>query len=202
MIAMAFYGIYLGLDEWMPLGEPKSAAAITRNVLAGHWGFFQMGAIVLAGVAVGLILDARLRVGQSLRTFLPHGLLMIAGALLMSAAAGDMASWVTFPKPITLWAVVFYSGLALTIFATFETLTRIVARTALLRGLIHWICCAGILLFPLYVAQSLVYHGSVILGHYTGLSPVKTLTVVILAFFALVAHPLWRVHKLYYAGRK
>lgn len=202
LIAAGAYAAYLGLDYALPpAGEDRAYAAI-RDTLVGHWGFFQMASIVLTGVAAGVIVDAHLSAGGKLRAFLRHGLLLMAAGLLMSAAAGDLASWITFPKPITLWAVAFYSGLAITILATFETLSERIAGLPPVRGVVAFVCCAGILLFPLYVAQSLVFHGSQVLFRTTGLSPVKALTVAIVVFAAAVAQPLWRVYKLYYAGRK
>lgn len=202
LIAAGIYALYLGLGRVLPPAGEDRIYATVRDTLVGHWSLFQMSAIVLIGVAVGLILEARLSAGGKLRGFLRHGLLLMAGGLIMSAAAGDLVSWISFPKPITLWAIVFYSGLAITILATFETLSERIAGLPPVRGAVAWICCAGILLFPLYVVQSLVFHGSQILSHYTGLSPPKALTAMILVFTAAVAQPLWRVYKLYYAGRK
>ena len=202
LIAAGLYATYLGLDRILPAAGENRIYATVREALVGHWSLFQMSAIVLAGVAAGLIVEAHLRAGGKLRAFLRHGLLLMVGGLLMSAAAGDLASWISFPKPITLWAVAFYCGLAMIILATFETLSERIAGLPPIRGLVAWVCCAGILLFPLYVAQSLVFHSSEILRHYTGFSPPKALAIVILVFAAAVAQPLWRVYKLYYAGRK
>ena len=202
MIAAAIYAAYLGAQALMPATQDGSLYAALREVLVGHWSLFQMSAIVALGVGVGLALGAHLQAGGRLRDYRGYGLLMMTGGLLASAAAGDLTNWITFPKPINPWSILFYAGLALTAIALFETATAAVAANRPLRRLIEWICCGGVLLFPLYVGQSLVFHGSKILGHYSGLSPVKALTVVIAVFLALAANPLWRVYKLYYAGRK
>jgi acyl-CoA synthetase (AMP-forming)/AMP-acid ligase II len=202
LVAVASYGVYEALRPILPLVHENEPMGGLAQVLVGHWSLFQMAAITLLGVGAGLGIEARLREGGRLPSLFPVGLLMAAGGVVMSAASGTLNSWFVFPKLITLPGVLFYAGLAVMLIGGFERLTAAIAGKPVLRGAVDLVCCLGILLFPLYVAQSVVYNAASIAAHFTGLPLYLPLTGMIAAFVAVMAVPLWRVYRLYYQGRR
>ena len=72
------------------------------------------------------------------------------------------------------------------------------AGDSLLRRPFELVCCLGVLLFPLFVLQSLVYHVSVVVRTWTGLAHTTAISLCIAVVVAIAVGPIRRVHKLYY----
>jgi hypothetical protein len=173
-----------------------------REAFAGHWSLFQLGSLTLAGVVVGLLIENHLAAGGSLRSVAPVGVIVFGTGMVMSAAAHDLASWITPHEAITLWSAIAYAGIALWLVGRFEAIAQAAAPVAPARLGVQLLASLGILLFPLYVLQSLVYHSASLLEMLTGASLIKMLTLCILIFLALASYPVWRVWRLYYADRR
>jgi|JI10StandDraft_1071094.scaffolds.fasta_scaffold10144_3 acyl-CoA synthetase (AMP-forming)/AMP-acid ligase II len=202
LVALVLMAAYLALLAVLPADAGGAAAVFLRETFAGHWSLFQLGSLTLAGVVVGLLIENHLAVGGSLRSVAPVGVIVFGTGMVMSAAAQDLASWITPHEAITLWSAIAYAGIALWLVGRFEAIAQAAAPVAPARLGVQLLASLGILLFPLYVLQSLVYHSASILEMLTGQSLIKMLTLCIVIFLVLASYPVWRVWRLYYADRR
>lgn len=196
--ALVFYAAYTVMWRILPATSESMLITAAYRLVVGHWSLLQMAAISLFGVGVGLIIDRRIRSKQGVNDMLGYGVLMVGGAVVMSLAAFDLRSWIQFPKPITLWSIVGYSGLALVMIAVFERVMDRARENRVARGLLEIVCSMGIVLFPLYVIQSVVYHGATILSQVAEISFLRALSVCIAVFSFIAAYLVGRVYRLYY----
>ena len=202
LVALGLMAAYLALLAVLP-AEPVSAIAIfVHETFAGHWSLFQLGSLTLAGVVVGLLIENHLAAGGSLRAIAPVGVIVFGTGMVMSAAANDLASWITPHESITLWSAIAYAGIALWLVARFDAMARTVQPIVPARLGLQLLTSLGILLFPIYVLQSLVYHSAAILEMLTGQSLIKMLTLCIAIFLVPASYAVWRVWRLYYADRR
>ena len=199
--AIALYGAYAYFVASLPV-PTEGQETLANEILIGRWSLLQMGAISLYGAAVGHTIQARLDAGDRLRAFAALGAAMIIGALAASLAFGAGGAWFDFPKKISLFTTFFYSGIALVVISAFRPFTDAIRGARLLRLLTEIICCIGVLLFPLFVLQSLVYRGALIWYEVTGDNFLTMLAALIVVFSGIAALLIRRVYKIYYAGRR
>jgi acyl-CoA synthetase (AMP-forming)/AMP-acid ligase II len=196
--ALALYTAYVVLQKLLPAHHADPFAEFTLRLLIGKWGLLQMGALSAAGVALGLGVERRLERDPDLGQFLHPGLLLAGLGVLLSLAAGQVRLWLVFPKNSDLWSIVTYTGILVALIGLYGRHARRLATDSPFRRPFELVCCLGVLLFPLFVLQSLVYHVSVIVKTWTGLSHTMAISLCIAVVIAVAFGPIRRVHKLYY----
>ncbi|HPU17017.1 MAG TPA: acyl carrier protein, partial [Polymorphobacter sp.] len=60
LVALVLMAAYLALLAMLPAEAGGAAAVFLREAFAGHWSLFQLGALTLAGIVVGLLLENHL----------------------------------------------------------------------------------------------------------------------------------------------
>ncbi len=195
--AILFYALYEFLRVVLPPAGEKTILESTNDVLIGHWSLLQMGAITLAGAAIGLVIELLLA-RSKLSIMAPYALLLMASGVVMAVAADDFLSWFQPHLEIIPWAAVSYAGLTLYIIARTEAWNNSAEQHPTLRLLVRTMACIGILLFPLFVIQSFVFHGATILSLALHTPFLRTLTVLIVLVLIAAAFAVRRVYFLYY----
>jgi acyl-CoA synthetase (AMP-forming)/AMP-acid ligase II len=199
--SIAFYGVYAQLTVMLP-AQPEGQETILNELAVGRWSLLQMSAVSLFGAGIGILIQARLNSGARLGSFAGFGVVMIAGALVASAAFGRAGIWFEFPKQISLFTMFFYAGIALVVISVFRPLTGLVRGNLALRSAVDITSCIGILLFPLFVLQTFVFRSATIWYRLTGDHFLTALTLLIVLFMAAAAVLARKVYKIYYAGRQ
>jgi len=202
LVALAMLAAYLAVFALLPETPDTATGILAREALAGHWSLFQLGALTLMGVVAGLMIENYLAAKRPLRNVAAVALIVFASGMVMSAAAGDLQSWVTPHETITLWSAIAYAGIALWLVARFEAIAHAAQPAMVTRIGLQLLTSIGILLFPLYVLQSLVYHPASMLAMTSGRSLISMLTLCIVIFLIVASYPVWRVWRLYYADRR
>lgn len=197
-VALALYTAYVVLQKLLPTHSSDPFAEFALRLVIGKWGVLQMGALSAAGVALGLSVERRLEREPDLGQFLHPGLLLAGFGVLLSLAAGQVRLWLAFPKNSDLWSIVSYTGILLALIGLYGRNARRLAGDSALRRPFEIVCCLGVLLFPLFVLQSLVYHVSVIVKTWTGFAHTTAISLCIAVVVAIALGPIRRVHKLYY----
>ncbi len=200
--ALLFYAIFEALKLVLPPPGTEQVSSSVSEVLIGHWSLFQMGAITLAGGATGVLIELLLSSKRNLSVMAPAGLLLLVAGPVMALAAHDLQSWFEPHVDIIPWATVSYIGLALTMVARTESWIATAETRPMLRLFLQVVASIGVLLFPLYVVQSLVYHGAEIAVHLLNMKFLTALSVLILIFLALAAYAVSRIYRLYYGRMK
>jgi hypothetical protein len=197
-VALALYTAYVVLQKVLPAHSNDPFAEFALRLFVGKWGLLQMGALSAAGVALGLGVEKRLERDPDLGQFLHPGLLVAALGVLLSLAAGQVRLWLVFPKNSDLWSIVTYTGILVALIGLYGRHARRLATDSPFRRPFELVCCLGVLLFPLFVLQSLVYHLSVIVKTWTGFAHTTAISLCIAVVVAIAFGPIRRVHKLYY----
>jgi hypothetical protein len=196
-VALALYAAYVVLYKVLPAHSSNPFAEFALRLFVGKWGLLQMGALSAMGVALGLAVERRLERDPNLGQFLHPGILLAGFGLLLSLAAGKARLWLVFPKNSDLWSIVTYTGILVALIGLYGRHARRLAGDSVLRRPFELVCCLGVLLFPLFVLQSLVYHVSVIVKTWTGFAHTTAISLCIAVVVAIAVGPIRRVHKLY-----
>ena len=195
--AILCYALYEFLRMVLPPAGENQIVESINFVLIGHWSLLQMGAITLAGAATGLIIELLL-MRKKLSIMAPYALLLMAAGVVMAVAANDFLSWFQPHFEIIPWAAASYAGLTLYVIARTEAWNNSAEHRPALRLILQTMASIGILLFPLFVMQSVVFHGAAILSLALHLPFLRTLTLLIVLVLIAAAYAVWRVHSLYY----
>lgn len=194
--AYAAYGYFaVAGTEFAPENSFRTLA------LTGRWSLLQMSAISLFGAGVGLLIQRKIQSGGELRSFASLGLAFMAAAFAGTIITGTESTWLRFPKQITIYTMLFYSGLALAVISFFRTVFERASQIPAGWVAISVISSVGILLFPLFVLQSFVYRGASILNRFSGNDFLIDLSVMITCFAIVAAALVARVRKIYYSSR-
>jgi hypothetical protein len=195
--AILCYALYEFLRMVLPPAGENQIVESINFVLIGHWSLLQMGAITLAGAATGLLIELLL-MRKKLSIMAPYALLLMAAGVVMAVAANDFLSWFQPHFEIIPWAAASYAGLTLYVIARTEAWNNSAEHRPALRLILQTMASIGILLFPLFVMQSVVFHGAAILSLALHLPFLRTLTLLIVLILIAAAYAVWRVHSLYY----
>jgi hypothetical protein len=195
--AILFYALYEFLRMILPAAGENLIVESINHVLIGHWSLLQMGAITLAGAATGLLMELLLT-RNKLSIMAPYALLLMAAGVVMAVAADDFLSWFQPHLEIIPWATASYAGLTLYIIARTEAWNNRAEHRPALRLMLQTMASIGILLFPLFVIQSVVFHGAAILSLALHTPFLRTLTLLIVLVLIAAAYAVRRVHILYY----
>lgn len=196
--ALACYAVYLALRGLLPAEYPDEVRQALRRILIGHWGLFQMAALTLFGVAAGLIIEIQLHAKARLALFAPYGLLLLAAGVILSAAAGQTGTWFVHHGTITTWGAIAYAGVALYIVGSYERFAAFAAGRAWTAKALQYALSVGILLFPLFVLQSMVYHLAAITNNLVGIPFIRALALLVLLWLVSAVYMTIRVERLYF----
>jgi len=120
----------------------------------------------------------------------------------MALAAGDLDAWFSPHKNIDNWSVVSYVGITLLVIARIERWRAAVANRPRMRSLMETLLTCGILLFPLFIVQSLVFHGADLIAEVTGIGVLYALTMLIALWLVVAVYMVARMKRLYYGRSK
>ncbi|MGD9809950.1 MAG: AMP-binding protein [Sphingobium sp.] len=169
-----------------------------ERILVGHWSLAQMSAFTLIGAATGVVIEMMIARKKPLSLLAPFGLLLVPAGVVLALAADDLGSWFTPHENIIPWAVVSYIGITLYVVGRVEAWKVAIKDRPVPRAILETVATLGILLFPIYIVQSVVYHGTEFIADVSGLKFLQVLTVMIAIWFALTVYGVRRMHRLYY----
>lgn len=196
--ALGFYAVFLLLRWLLPAQYPDEASQALRRIVVGHWGLFQMTGLMLFGVAAGQVIELQLHAKARLAQLAPYGLLLAATGIVLSAAAGQFETWFVHHGSITTWGAITYAGIALYMIGSYERLAAWAGERPWTATALQLALSVGILLFPLFVLQSMVYHLATILNNLTGLAFIRSLALWMALWLVSAAYMTMRVRRLYF----
>jgi acyl-CoA synthetase (AMP-forming)/AMP-acid ligase II len=182
--------------------SPVLANQGLQRLLVGHWNLPQMASFSLAGAATGVLIEMMIARQKPLSLLAPVGLLLIPAGAMMALAGGELEGWFSPHKHIHTFAVISYIGITLFVIGRIEQWRAAVANRPRLRSLMETLLTCGILLFPLFIVQSLVFHGADVIAATTGIGLLTALSMLIALWLIVAAYMVYRMRRLYYGSSK
>ena len=157
-LSVILYGSYHYIFEPLGVYRPTGFVELAKLLVSAKYSYFNLTAGVLSGVSVGILIRQRIKQNAINSNFMWAGISLVTLAFLTSSHANMLDIWLRWFRPIDIWVWLFYLGLIL---IALKLNDRILSGYNQFSGQLKFICQSlstiGILAFPLYITQGLVF---------------------------------------------